>query len=274
MKLSFNTFAYGSSATWLPAYPLEEVIKRLSKIGYDGIELGAASPHAWPGYLDKKRREEINKILSDHNIVVSSICAPVGGGPGFNPASSNDAERKAFIKLYKECIDLCVDLNSHIIIWVGGWLVYGVSKARGWNLQKEALIECANYAQDKNVTIVIEPIPADADVIETADEALQLMEEIRLPRVKVMFDTFHANHRNEPMADYVRKMGQNLAHVHISDTDRLPPGKGNMDFRPLIQTLNDINFNGFLTLEIGFNTRAADPDLYALQGYEYLKSIM
>jgi len=252
---------------------LEEVIKRLSRIGYDGIEIGATSPHAWPQYLDKGRREEIRKILKDHNVVVSSMCVPLGGGPGFNPASPNEMERKSFIRLYKECIDLCADLESNMILWVGGWLVYGVSKDRGWDWQKKALSECARYAQDKNVTVVIEPTPADTNIVETADDALRLMKETQLPNVKVMFDTFHANYRNEPMTDYVKKMGQNLAHVHISDTDRLPPGKGSMDFKLLIQALKDINFSGFLTLEIGFNTRAADPDLYAQQSYEYLKSI-
>ena len=98
MKLSFNTWVYSSFITWLPVYPLEEVIKRLSRIGYDGIELGATSPHAWPQYLDRKRRQEILKMMRDYNIVVSSVCTPVGGGAGFNPASSNEVERKAFIK--------------------------------------------------------------------------------------------------------------------------------------------------------------------------------
>ncbi|NEU33322.1 sugar phosphate isomerase/epimerase, partial [bacterium LRH843] len=48
MKISFNTWVYGSFPSWLPTYPLEEVISRLSAMGYDGIEIGCASPHAYP----------------------------------------------------------------------------------------------------------------------------------------------------------------------------------------------------------------------------------
>ena len=41
LKLSYNTWAYSSYPSWLPAYTLEETIKRLAAIGYDGIEIGA-----------------------------------------------------------------------------------------------------------------------------------------------------------------------------------------------------------------------------------------
>jgi protein FrlC len=46
MKYAFNTWAYGSFSVWLPAYPLEEAIRRLAAIGYDGVEIGCAAPHA------------------------------------------------------------------------------------------------------------------------------------------------------------------------------------------------------------------------------------
>ena len=39
-----------------PSYELDEVVRRLARIGYDGIEIGCAAPHAWPAYLGKARR--------------------------------------------------------------------------------------------------------------------------------------------------------------------------------------------------------------------------
>ena len=48
MKLSFNTWVYSSFPVWVPAYTIEETIKRIARIGYDGIEIGAAAPHAYP----------------------------------------------------------------------------------------------------------------------------------------------------------------------------------------------------------------------------------
>lgn len=48
IKLAMHTWPYASNPTWLPAYTLEETIKRVKKIGYDAIEIGAASPHVFP----------------------------------------------------------------------------------------------------------------------------------------------------------------------------------------------------------------------------------
>lgn len=274
MKLSFNSWVYGSFPAWLPSYPLEEVIKRLSAIGYDGIEIGAASPHAWPGYTDKDRRREIKRLLDEQGIEVSSICPALGGGPGLNPTSPIESERKASVDYYKECVDLAADLGSKIVIWVGGWMVYGVSKDQAWEWGRKALIECTKYADDKRILMVVEPTSADSDVIETVDDAIKLMKETELANVKVMFDTFHAIYRNEVMADYVRKMGKDLAHIHISDANRLPPGQGGKDFRPLLKALKEVGFDGFLTQEVAFGSRSSDPDACALQGYEYLKSLL
>ena len=51
MKLSFNTWVYSSFPIWVPAYPLEETIRRIARIGYDGIEIAAAAPHAYPAWI-------------------------------------------------------------------------------------------------------------------------------------------------------------------------------------------------------------------------------
>ena len=58
-KYAFNTWCYGSFPVWVPSYPLDEVIRRLARIGYDGIEIGCAAPHAWPAHLDAARRRVV-----------------------------------------------------------------------------------------------------------------------------------------------------------------------------------------------------------------------
>jgi fructoselysine 3-epimerase len=55
-KYAFNTWAYSSFPAWVPSYSLEETIRRIADIGYDGIEIGCAAPHAWPAHLSTEHR--------------------------------------------------------------------------------------------------------------------------------------------------------------------------------------------------------------------------
>jgi protein FrlC len=78
-----------------------------------------------------------------------------------------------------------------------------------------------------------------------------------------MFDTFHALYRNEVSAEYVRQMGRDLVHVHFADIDRSAPGDDVIDWESLLLALNEIRFEGHITMEIGFNKRSTDPDALA-----------
>ena len=274
LKLAFNTWVYSSFPVWLPAYPLEEVIKRLAQIGYDGIEIGAASPHAYPRYLNAESRRHLKSVLDHNGIAVASMLPAPGGGPGFNVASPLEQEREDAIEQYKEVIELCSQLGGKTVLYVAGWQVFGTSRKQAWAWSRAALTEIGKTASDFGVTIAVEPTPNDSNLIESCDDALELMHEAASPSVKVMFDTFHAFYRNEVPTDYVYQMGKDLHHIHISDTDRLPPGQGRGDFRGLLGALQDIGYEGYLTMEIAFNRRDVEPDLVARQAHDYLRSEM
>ncbi|SFC39961.1 protein FrlC [Bacillus sp. OV322] len=270
--ISFNTWAYSSFPSWVPSYPLEEVIKRLSSFGYDAIEIGCAAPHAWPDYLSQERRQEVLKLLKEKNLKVSSMLPAPGGGPGNNPSSLLAEERKFTINHYKDVVRLAHDWECPTVMWIAGWASFGMPQQDAWNYSLEGLIEVGNYAKDLGVTMVVEPTPADSNLIETADDALLLAEQTGLSNVKVMFDTFHALYRNEVPSDYVYRMKDKLHHVHIADNDRLPPGQGRGDFDAVIRALKDINYDGYLAMEVGFHTRQAEPDWYAKKSIEFLKA--
>jgi protein FrlC len=69
-------------------------------------------------------------------------------------------------------------------------------------------------------------------------------------------------------------MGKNLAHVHISDERRLPPGQGRGDFHSVINALKDIGYDGYLAMELGFDRRDIEPDTVAKQAFDYLKPLV
>ncbi len=274
MKLSFNTWVYSSFPVWVPAYPLDEVIRRLARLGYDGIEIGAAAPHAYPDYLTAERRRDIKQLLDDNNLAVSSMLPAPGGGAGFNVASANPAERAAAIDMYKRVADLCAEWNSPTLLYVAGWQVFGTSRAQAWAWSRSALEEVADHAAGHNVTVCVEPTSADSNLIDSCDDTITLIEEAGRPNVAAMFDTFHTHYRNEVPTDYVYRLGDRLKHIHLSEADRNPPGTGSIDFVGLVQALRDVNFDGYLTMEIGFSRRAVDPDDMARQSITYLKSIL
>tara|TARA_B100001964_G_C14220028_1_gene594811 strand:- start:71 stop:907 length:837 start_codon:yes stop_codon:yes gene_type:complete len=273
MKYSFNTWVYGSFPVWLPSYPLEEVIKRLAKIGYDGIEIGCAAPHAWPNFLNQKRRNFLKQTFDNNNIKASSLLPAPGGGPGNNPASIYEEERIFTVNHYKDVINLASDLGAKTVMYICGWQIFGASRTQCYELSLKSLQEIAKYAKEKGINIAVEPTSADSNLIDTADQAIELMKDTGYDNVKLMFDTFHAQYRNEVSSDYVYKMASNLIHVHIADTDRLAPGKGKVDFFSVMKALKDINYDGYITMEVGFTSRASEPDKIARDSLLYLKQL-
>jgi len=273
MKYAFNTWAYSSFPVWLPAYPLEEAIRRLAAIGYDGVEIGCAAPHAWPAYLSTERRAELRRLLNSCGLQAVSLVATPGGGPGFNPASPLFEEREATVKYYNEVIDLASDLGAEKVLYIAGWQIFGTSHQQAWDRSKGCLDRIASYADDKDITIVVEPTAAATNLIETADDAMELMRSVARNNVKVMFDTLHALYRSEIPADYVRMMGKDLVHVHVSDRNRVLPGEGRVDWIGLMQALKECVFDGYVTMEIGLDSRSADPDQIARTALNFLREV-
>ena len=274
MKISFNTWPYSSFPVWLPAYTLEETIKRIKKIGYDGIEIGAASPHCYPPTLSAQRRKDIGKMLKDYDLELSSMLPALSGGPGHNVASPIPEERRFTIEHYKELAQLLADWGGKTLLYIPGWVVFGTTHRQAWQWSIDALREIARHAAGLGVTLVIEPTSFDSNLVDRCDDAIMLMEDAGEPNVKLMFDTFHVLYRREVSSDYVYKMGKNLAHVHISDERRLPPGQARGDFYSVIDALKDIGYEGYLAMELGFDRRDIEPDTVARQALEYLRPLV
>jgi protein FrlC len=274
IKLAMHTWPYASNPTWLPAYTLEETIKRVKKIGYDAIEIGAASPHVFPPTLSAQRRKDLGQMLKDYEMVLAAMLPAHGGGPGNNVASPIPEERRWAIDHYKDMVQLTADWGGKRLICLPGWFIFGTTYRQAWDWARDAIQEIARFAQDFGVEIVIEPTPEDSNIVNTCDNTIDMMKDVGEPNVKLMFDAHHVIMEKEVMSDYAYAMGTDLVHIHASDNERLPPGMGRGDWPALIDALHETGFDGYLSMECGFHQRGIEPDWVARVSLEYLKPLV
>ncbi|MGV3774353.1 MAG: TIM barrel protein, partial [Verrucomicrobiales bacterium] len=100
------------------------------------------------------------------------------------------------------------------------------------------------------VQVCMEPLNRfETDFINTADQALQMVEDVGSPALKIHLDTFHMNIEEKNQAKAIRKVGKLLGHFHACGTDRGTPGNDSLQWEPIVAALKGIGYKGDVVIE-------------------------
>jgi D-psicose/D-tagatose/L-ribulose 3-epimerase len=100
------------------------------------------------------------------------------------------------------------------------------------------------------VTLCIEPLNRfETYFLNTAADAVALMEAVNHPKVGILFDTFHANIEEKDVGAALRLCGKHLKHIHACENDRGAPGSGNVGWPGVFSAIKDIGYDGWVTIE-------------------------
>ncbi|MEA2378774.1 MAG: hypothetical protein QOD13_2681, partial [Thermoleophilaceae bacterium] len=89
----------------------------------------------------------------------------------------------------------------------------------------------------------------------------------------VMIDTFHVLHRHDELGDAVAESGDALEYVHVSDEGRDAPGT-HRHFGSFVAALKEAGYDGWLSMEVGFNRREVDPVTLVRASAAHMREIM
>jgi sugar phosphate isomerase/epimerase len=87
-------------------------------------------------------------------------------------------------------------------------------------------------------------------MLNRLDEGARMWRETGLTNGGIMADTFHMNVEERSIPEAIRDFGALLNHVHLSDSNRLAPGLGHLDFTDILQALRDVRYGGGLAFEL------------------------
>lgn len=117
-----------------------------------------------------------------------------------------------------------------------------------------ALAPVARRAAALDMTLGLEPCNRyETHLLNTAAQAVALIERIGEPGLMIHLDTYHMNIEEKGFRAGIVKAGPLLQYIHLSESDRGVPGTGTVDFPATLAALKEIGFQGDLVGEAFIN---------------------
>ena len=280
IKLAFSTNAF-------KRYSLEDSIIEIAKVGYSGVEILCDIPHAYaPTFTDDQVRA-LKKTLTSSNMQISNLNAFTlyALGDTYHPSWIEDS-REMRIEHTIECIRLAKKIGAKHLSTEPGGPVPAVSSSRQQyqdigRLEKifvDGLTRISKTAEEEeDIKVLIEPEPGL--LIENSRQFKNFMTKITNSKyIRLNFDIGHFYCVNEDPAKVVYELSDYTEHFHLADIahtrihHHLIPGRGSINFRSVFDAMDDIGYQGFVTVEL--YPYQDNPIEAAKEAYDYLCSIM
>jgi D-psicose/D-tagatose/L-ribulose 3-epimerase len=246
MRLGINTFLFTSPFN----NQKTKLFKRFKEWGFDTVEL----PIEDPAHIDPTH---VKRELDKQGLVCGSVCACMGPDRDLR---GTPRQQQIGLRYLTRLIDQMVLMDCPSLI---GPVYSATGRAesvprgeykRQWRTVVKHLKALAKYAKDRDRQICLEPLNRfETDFINTCDQAMQMVQDVGSPALRVQLDTFHMNieEKNQPAA--IRKAGKLLGHLHACGADRGTPGNDHIDWKGIAEALRDIGYEGDVVIE-GFAT--------------------
>ena len=245
---------------------LEANLSRIAALGYDGVELAIRDPR-------QVDADALVEWVASHGLVVPAIgTGQAWGEEGLSFTSDDPAIRAAAIERAASHVPLAARLGAVIIIGLlRGITPKGQTHARSMEYLVEALRTTCAAAADKGVRLALEPLNRyETDLIHSAADGLELIEQVGAGNLGLLLDTFHMNIEEPSIEKSIRGCGRHLFHFHVADSNRWHPGAGHLDFASILGTLGDMGYKGFVSGEF---MPQPDANAAAQRGLAHLRRI-
>ena len=245
---------------------LTEGLKKANKLGLLGVQIYAVSGEFCPESLTDEKIAHYNALIKENGLVVSALCGDLGGH-GFEIEKDNEIK----IEKSKKIIDLATKFNTRVVTTHIGVIPENATNPR-YTVMLNALKELGEYAQSKGITLAIETGPENAKTLNAfvreagdgvgvnLDPANFVMVTGQDPAAAVYLlkDKIVHTHlkdgvmlkKTDPKIIYDHFATGGIEALNVADYFiETPIGEGDVDFSKYLKALDDIGYDGFLTIE-------------------------
>ncbi|MCF0261490.1 MAG: sugar phosphate isomerase/epimerase [Sphaerochaetaceae bacterium] len=258
--------------------PFSKQCQITAQAGLEGLELApftvADEKFLFPASLAKS----LKKDLDDNNLGFAGLHWLLAKPDGLLITSKSASKRQEAVDFLLRLADFSEELGGGILT-LGGpkqrRTEDGVSVAEATKYLNEAFIyfseQFEKHCPEGKTKLAIETLsPAQTNVINTFVEARVVLENAGKFATS-MFDFHNTPAETEDLCTVISKNIDIIEHVHVNRMDGSCPDQSDIqDFRPKFQTLEQLGYKGWYSLEIF--TTPDDPLSLAKQYKQFMES--
>lgn len=274
-KTSIGGWAYIWGGYEEAPIELETVAKKLSALGFDGIEMAAFPPHLESN--TKEKRMEVKDLLKKYNLGISGLAAPFP-----SPATSSESE---YLDAVKANLEICKDLDIPKLrvdtvdppTGIPGGMDYESCFAKVADIWHKAAEICAK----ENIKLIWEFEPGF--LFNKPSEVVRMVYKVDHPNFSILFDSCHAymcavmasrqlgEKETLPagVVQFAHMLTGKIGHIHLIDSDETlhgddtsthaPLGTGVLDFDQIMKAILDAGYDDdWWTIDLCFWPNALD----------------
>ena len=234
-------------STSLTALALRDAIRVAAEVGYDAIELGCFAPHLTLETADE-RGDEVAAWLKEAALPVSALSLAVAY------TAADDAAWRANVDETCRFIRLCEKFGTRLIKTMPGQPGSAQATGEHWDRFQRAMDIIVPVAEAEGVRLAVETHLGHLS--DSIDTAARCIESGSPDVVGVNLDFCNVRTCHEDPLDAIERFRGRIYLTHVKDSlfstesgEYVPMGRGKMDYRPILERLQAIGYDGYLSVE-------------------------
>jgi sugar phosphate isomerase/epimerase len=254
-------------------WSIDDTITYAARTGYDAVEIAPFTLSKSVGDVPAAERERIRRLAARAGIAISGIHWVLVQTEGLHLTHPDPGVRARTAGYFCDLVDFCADLGGRFIV-VGSPkqrnVLEGVTFEQAWDWAAATFRDAVKRAEHRAMTICFEPLaPAETNFINTAADAVRFTRRFASPAMKIILDVKAMCSETQAIPAIIHESWPHFAYFHANDRNLKGPGFGDVDFRPILATLREVGYDGYVSVEV-FNFEDG-PEAIATRSLAHLR---
>jgi len=235
--------------------PWDEQCRIIADVGYTGIEVAPFAIAEDLSAVPLERLTAMKTTAADHGLQIIGLHWLLAKTDGLYLTSPDPAVQQRTVDYLGLLARTCSALGGTVLVFGSPQqrnLLPGVSAEQALDIAADVFRRAMPEIASCGARLCMEPLTKkETDFINTCAEAVQLIERIDHPEfvlhqdVKAMLGA-----ESESVESLIKNFRNLCGHFHVNDTNLLGPGMGDTDFRPILTALHDVDYDGWVSVEV------------------------
>jgi sugar phosphate isomerase/epimerase len=244
-----------------------------AELGYTGLEMAPFTLAPRITDVTLAQRHQLRQQAEAAGLRIVGLHWLLAKTEGLHLTSPDAAVRQRTGGYLVELAKACRDMGGDLMVFgspAQRRIPAGGTRAQAVDYAVDTFKRAASGIADAGVRLCLEPLaPAEADFIQTAAEACEILDRVGNPKFVLHLDVKAMSSEAVPIPELIRKHAAITGHFHANDANRRGPGFGNVDFTPIFRALKETKYAGWVSVEVFDYT--PDPVTIARESIRYMR---